>query len=55
MPQYAPFLLVRQHFTSHKLTDIPGAVRRELAQALTAVEDQRELILAQWERIHDRP
>jgi hypothetical protein len=30
-----------------------GLSRRELAQALAAVEDHRELILAEWKRIHD--
>lgn len=33
MPQYSPFLVVRQHFPSHKLSDIAGAVRQELAAA----------------------
>jgi hypothetical protein len=31
--QYQPFLLVRQHFTSHKLADIEGEVRRQLEAA----------------------
>jgi hypothetical protein len=30
-----------------------GLSRREIAQALAAVEDHRELILAEWERVHD--
>jgi len=32
-----------------------GLSRRELAQALAAVEDHLELILAEWNRVHDDP
>jgi hypothetical protein len=32
-----------------------GLSRRELTQALTAIEDHRELILAVWKRVHDHP
>jgi hypothetical protein len=30
-------------------------VARELARALAAVEDYRELILTEWNRVHDNP
>jgi Domain of unknown function (DUF4160) len=32
-----------------------GLSRRELALALATVKDHRELILAEWKRIHDHP
>jgi hypothetical protein len=31
-----------------------GLSRRELADALAAVEDYQELLLAEWRRVHDR-
>src|SRR5512145_3142123 len=31
--QYQPFLMVRQHFPSYKLEDIPGEVRRQLNES----------------------
>jgi hypothetical protein len=32
-----------------------GLSRRELALALSVVEDYRELILAEWNRVHEHP
>jgi hypothetical protein len=32
-----------------------GLSRAEIAQGLAAVEDDRELILTEWERVHDQP
>jgi hypothetical protein len=31
--EFQPFLLVRQHFPSHKIQDIPGEVRKQLSEA----------------------
>jgi hypothetical protein len=31
--EFQPFLLVRQHFPSHKIQDLPGEVRRQLSDA----------------------
>ncbi len=32
-----------------------GLSRRELASALAAIEDHRDLVLTEWRRIHDHP
>lgn len=32
-----------------------GLPRRDLAAALGAIEDHRDLILAEWKRIHEQP